>query len=293
MDGLPIAWLPSPDQRIGIALTPGYPARGSVGQTIPRDLDADLSVVARDAARLIVLLTDAELEAAGLLDIVERGLRLGLHVMRRPVIAGREVPCWLMTEIAAWRTHGPTVYADSTGRGRAATAAAWTLIAGGASVPEAAEAVRTVRGPTTLCTNAEQARLAEFWHEAYSHEASTQYLIPLPSTGLRRSHLPTPRAPWYWHLSEFALSFDGYEFTGGVNELRDLWTRQLQTFTATGRLGPDLALDPARSCLFFIQRIWHDRISDPTIGLDPGPTTDELLMAWALVERMRTLIRRA
>jgi hypothetical protein len=292
VDDLRIAWLAGTDPLIGMTLTPGHPTQGAGGRVIPRDLDADLSRVARDAARLIVLLTDAELEAAGLNAIVERGLRVGLHVMRRPVIAAREVPGWLMTEITAWRRFGPTVYADSTGRGRSAIAAAWTLIAGGASVPDAVAAVRAARGLKALKSKAAEDRLVEFWREVHSHEPSESWLVPLPSAGLRRSHLPAPRAPWYWHLSEFALSFDGYGFAGGVDELRHFWTRQFEMFRATGDLAPGLALDPTRACLFFIQRIWHDRISDPTIGLDPGPTTDELLMAWALVERMRTLIDR-
>jgi hypothetical protein len=66
-----------------------------------------------------------------------------------------------------------------------------------------------------------------------------------------------------------------------VPSVRDGSSRQFETFRATRDLAPSLTLDPARACLFFIQRLWHDRISDPTIGLDPGPTTDELLMVGA------------
>lgn len=292
MDDLRIAWLADTDPRVGMALTPGYPTRGADGKVASRDLDADLSRVAREAQRLVVLLTDDELAGAALEPIVERGLRFGLHVMRRPVIPSHEVPGWLMTEIAAWRGYGPTVYADTTGRGRAAIAAAWTLIAGGFSVPDALSAVQSARGPRALKTTTAHDRLVEFWREVHSAEPGGTWLIPLPSTGLRRSHLPPPRAPWYWHLSEFALSFDGYAFAGGVDELRHLWTRQFKVFKKAGEVAPGLELDLARACLFFIQRLCHDRALDPTIGTDPGPTSDETLMAWALIERMRVSISR-
>jgi hypothetical protein len=123
MEDLRIAWVPGSDPRIGIAAVPGYPTKDGNGKPASRDLDADLARVTRDAAQLIVLLTDLELAAAGLDDLVERGLSYGLAFVRRSVIASRRVPDWLMTEIASWRRHGPTVYAGTSGRGRAAVAA--------------------------------------------------------------------------------------------------------------------------------------------------------------------------
>jgi hypothetical protein len=291
MEDLRIGWVPD-DQRIGLTRVPGYPMKGKNGKPVARDLDADLERVTRDVAHLVVLLTNAELAAVGLDELVERALRHGLAVVRRPVIAGRSVPGWLMTEIASWRHYGPTVYADISGRGRAAVAAAWALVADGASVPNAMGRVQAGRGPKALATDADRQRVIEFWRHRDSLDDYKDEWFLLPTAGLRRAHLPPPRAPWQPHLNLFAISFDGYTFAGGVNELVAFARRHEGAFREEGHLSQGLTIDEARSCLFWVQRVWHSNISDPTIGLDPGPSANELLFAWALVERLRELISR-
>lgn len=296
MEELRIAWVPDTEPRIGITLVPGHTTKGENGKPAPRDLDADLERVTRDAAHLVALVTDAELTRAGLSDLIERGLRHGLAVVRRPVIAGRSVPGWLMNEIASWRHYGPTVYADTSGRGRSALAAGWALVADGASVPDAVGRVQLARGPKALATATDRQRLLDFWRyrkalaDAKDYEKDSWFLLPTAS--LRRAHLPPPRAPWHTHLNLFALSFDGYTFAGGVNELVAFAGRHEKLLREDGHAAQGLTIDEARACLFWVQRVWHSNISDPTIGLDPGPSANELLFAWALVEHMRALISR-
>ena len=295
MEELRIAWVAGTDPRVGMTLTPGHPTAGAKGTLELRDLDADLSRVARDAMRLVLLVTDAELAAAGLDGIVERGLRYGLAVIRRPLISARAVPGWLMSEIAAWRIPGPTVYADTSGRGRAAVAAAWSLVADGASVADAVDRVRAARGLKAIATAADRQRVAEFQRHQQGGTGGGTSWHPLPSADLRRSHLPPPRAPWHTHLRDFALSFDGYGIAGDIGHLEVLNNRQAEAFRQ-GAPASDLTLDVARTCLFFVERAWRFRVlhgpEEDWPPFDAGPYADDLLFAWALVERMRDLVKR-
>jgi hypothetical protein len=295
MEDLRIGWLPGTDPRIGTTLVGGYRTKGGNRKLVGRDLDADLAQVTRNAARLVVLLTDTELSAAGLDDLVERGLRYGLAVVRRPVIAGRRVPDWLMNEIASWRHYGPTVYADTSGRGRAAVAAAWALTADEGPVSEVISRVQAACGPKALASEGARDRILEFWSVHRALEGKTDWWYLLPTTDLRRSHLPPPKAPWHTHLNNFALSFDGYTFAGGMEKLITLSDRHAQIFRDDGHLASNITFDAARACLFRIQRAVRYRgegspEDDP--DYDPGPYLNELLFAWALVEYMRKRISR-
>ncbi|MEO8272533.1 MAG: hypothetical protein ABI620_00535, partial [Chloroflexota bacterium] len=217
-----------------------------------------------------------------------RGQRLGFNVMRRPVDLSRPVPGWLMKEIAEWREHGPTVFADRSGHGRAAVAAAWTLVADGSS---ALAAVATVEAAARAKVPVQAlARVNEFSLSTAALDSTA--VNTMPTSGLRRAHLPPVRAPWYWTLSEFALGFDGYHFAGSLENLVDLGREHVDRFRRTGALPADLSLDAARACLFFIQRVCRDRAMDPTPGREAGPTTLEIRFAWALVEHLREAIKR-
>jgi hypothetical protein len=200
-----------------------------------------------------------------------------------------------MNEIAAWRHYGPTVYADTSGRGRSAAAAAWALMGDGLPVSEVISRVQAACGPKALASEGARGGILEFWSFQHALHGQSDWWFLLPTAGLRRSHLPPPRAPWHTHLNNFALSFDGYSFAGGMETLITLSDRHAQIFRDDGHLASNLTLDAARACLFRIQRAVRYRgegspEDDP--DFDPGPYADELLFAWALVEYMRQLISR-
>ena len=274
-----------------MTLVPRHPTRSTGGDIVARDSDADLVRASMDTSVLIVLLTDPELEAAGLEDIVERGLRYGIAVIRRPIIAHRSVPGWLMTEVASWRLRGAPLYADATGKDGAAIAAAWALVGRGTAADEAIAAVRAVRGSRALRSSADQRRVREFeeYHRLESEPASL--LSPIPTMGLRRAHLPPPRAPWFGHLNEFALTFDGYAVAG--NGVHELFERQLTTFRTGGALSADMTIDLARACLFSAQRAFRINAQEYTPGINPGPSTDVLKFLWELVEWLRAHVSRS
>jgi hypothetical protein len=279
-----------------MTITPGHPTRMADGTLSARDLDVDLAHISRCADRLVVLLTGPELAAAGLDGIMERGLRQGLAVVRLPVIRGRPVPGWLMSEIAAFRVAGPTVYADTSGHGRAAVAAAWALIAGGETVESATAQVRAAAGGASLVTVRDRERVAEFWRYLREPQPPNHWSFSLPSSGIRRSHLPPPRAPWDTHLRDFALSFDAYDYVADLTVLQVLFNEHLGIFRGSGQLSPELTLDAARACVFYVHRAWRYRSEDwppeDWPPYDPGPYANELLFVWALVEWMREHITR-
>jgi hypothetical protein len=114
----------------------------------------------------------------------------------------------------------------------------------------------------------------------------------LPTSSLRRSHLPPPRAPWLSNLNDFALTFDGYEFAGGMEELVALSDHQTRVFRDSGRVSSAMTLDIARACIFRVQRAWRNQVQEWAPGHYPGPYADELSFVWALIEWMRVHVTR-
>jgi hypothetical protein len=291
MDELRIAWVSTSNDRVGMTVLPGRTWASTAPPVPARDLDVDLARVSHDAETLVLLVTDEELAANGASEIVERGLRQGLSVVRRPVIADRAVPPWLMDEIADWGGNGPVVYACTSGHGRSAQAVAWALVAAGASADAAVSQVRVARGPKALASISARASVTTF--ATFRATIDDPGRLTTIATGdLRRAHLPPPRAPWRL-LSPFALLFDGYAHAGGTDGLSAYLSPRLRSFQRDGLLDASLTVDDARACIFGIQRSWHWRLSDAGPDYDPGPSADELLFIWALVEHIRARSPRA
>lgn len=277
MDDLRIAWLFP--ERIGRTILPG---RRFPGGEIP-DLDADLTQLARRARHLVVLVTPAELMQHQSGDIVERGLRQQLSVIWRPLAPDQVPEPWLMDHIAQWARDGPTVFADLSGRGRSAAAMAWSLVLEGATQAMAVTRVRGDAGTKVLYSIALYRSVAAY----VAHRAQSGDLPywTLPTSGLRAEHLPPPNAPWSTHLNLFALSFDGFAYARNIGAI-EVWP-QLQEFTKTRRLAPELRVDDLRACLFQLQRAWRLRHQEEDDEYDAGPYADEINFAWAAIEAIR------
>ncbi|MCP2013222.1 hypothetical protein L1280_000350 [Deinococcus sp. HSC-46F16] len=93
---------------------------------------------------------------------------------------------------------------------------------------------------------------------------------------LRPDHVPASDADWFT-LSTFALTFDGYEQSGGFERCGDLANATLERFNTTGEVSDDLNV--LRSCLFFEQRRWRH------FGEEPGDR--DMRYIRALVEAIR------
>ena len=64
MEELRIAWVSYTDPRIGITLVPGHPTKEAMGAVVPRDFDADLERVTRDAKLAAGLHASTQLPAS-------------------------------------------------------------------------------------------------------------------------------------------------------------------------------------------------------------------------------------
>jgi hypothetical protein len=239
----------------------------------------------------VLLVRDDELSWHGIEDIVERGLRQGLTVIRRPVKRASTVPIWLMNDTAHWAgTIDRTVYSASGVSGRAAAATAWALILRGMSAAEAVTEVRGKLGSKALDDAVLSRSVTDF--AAHPHGTDGNPFWHLPSEKLRRSHLPPPRAPWHPAVNIFALSFDGYAFRD-ADALDALTDQALRAFDRSGELPATLTLDDLRAVLFAIQRRWRWRSQEADLENDPGPYADELRLIWRLIEAMRERVTRA
>lgn len=92
----------------------------------------------------------------------------------------------------------------------------------------------------------------------------------IPSSELRPDRLPRPGAPWQ-ELSRFALTFDGYGYSGSFERCADIANR---------RAAPSLA--ELHTCLFIEQRRWRHFGEDPT--------GEDLAYIHALGEKIRALV---
>lgn len=151
--------------RLGLTFLPGK--RGASlrypGLVYRRELGRDLAtLVAAGVRRLVLLVTDAELEQWGDPDIVERGRRAGLVVERFPMPDGS--PPASLTELEnildlldATRDEGDVAVACMGGVGRTGTIAACALVAAGWTADAAVGEVRRVRHPSAVETDAQLA----------------------------------------------------------------------------------------------------------------------------------------
>jgi protein-tyrosine phosphatase len=140
-----------PPGRLGITLCPGRRDRG-------RDLDADLEQLrALGADRLVCLVTEAELEWAGVPDIGPRAEATGLVYRWLPVpdqgtpsrVEAADLVRWCRE---ATRRRESIVVTCMGGLGRSGTLAACMLVDAGLSPDAAIAAVRDARGPRALET---------------------------------------------------------------------------------------------------------------------------------------------
>ena len=68
--------------------------------------------------------------------------------------------------------------------------------------------------------------------------------------------VPSPDAPWYPDIADFALTFNGYEALGGMGPLAETANRVQSEWTLENDKLPDDLVE-LRSCLFFEQRRDH------------------------------------
>ncbi len=102
-------------------------------------------------------------------------------------------------------------------------------------------------------------------------------LIPTPS--LRSPDVPGDSAAWAT-ISQFALTFPGYEWAGSFKECADLANSARHGYEiSTDRQVPKLMLDELRACLFFEERRFRH------FGAEPSG--EDLLYIRALVQGIR------
>lgn len=149
--------------RVGLTFLPGK--RGASvrypGRVYRRDLAADLATLAAlGLRRLLLLVEDDELARWGDPDIVERAMRAGVEVERRPMPDGAPPQSRAeMDALVAWlsraREVGDVAVACMGGVGRTGTVAACALIAAGWTPDDAIAQVRRVRHPTAVETRSQ------------------------------------------------------------------------------------------------------------------------------------------
>jgi hypothetical protein len=101
----------------------------------------------------------------------------------------------------------------------------------------------------------------------------------LPSAKLTLLDLPPTNSRWH-RIQEFALSFNGYQFTDRCGELANATASD---FWRTGALPNSLTLDELRACLFYEQRRWRH------FGEQPGP--EEMNYIYRLIEAIREKVK--
>jgi protein-tyrosine phosphatase/nicotinamidase-related amidase len=141
--------------RLGMTLCPGRRDRG-------RDLGNDLARLrAEGTTRLLCLLTDSELDWAGVSDLGLRARAEGLAYRRVPIPGQGTPDIAEAAELVHWcheaTDRGEAVVVTSmAGLGRSGTVAACLLVAAGIAPDAAISAVRTARGPRALETLAQE-----------------------------------------------------------------------------------------------------------------------------------------
>jgi protein-tyrosine phosphatase len=160
----PDALVPTAPGRLGLTFLPGK--RGASyrypGHTYRRDAADDLGAMRTlGVVRLILLVEDRELESWGDPAIVELGSRVGVEVLRHPIADGSPPPSVqamdrILDQIDEGRASGDVVVACMGGVGRTGTVAACALVRAGSSARDAIDAVRVLRHPTAVETEAQE-----------------------------------------------------------------------------------------------------------------------------------------
>jgi protein-tyrosine phosphatase len=173
----PVDWIPAADfadgrvGRVGMTVLPGKRGRSVryPGRVYRANLDVDLHAL-RDGAvvRLILLVTDRELERWGDAGIVERGSAIGVPVQRHPMPDGspprdRAAVEAILASIAAAREAGDVAVACMGGVGRTGTVVACALVAAGWDPDAAIARVRQVRHPAAVETTAQREFVRSFY----------------------------------------------------------------------------------------------------------------------------------
>jgi len=141
--------------RLGITSCPGRRDRG-------RDLVTDLAQLrSQGVTRLLCLLTDSELNWAGVPDVGPRARAAGLTYHRLPVPDQGTPDAADAIDLVQWCREGTergeaVVVTSMGGLGRSGTVAACCLVDAGMSPEAAIAAVRTARGPRALETIAQE-----------------------------------------------------------------------------------------------------------------------------------------
>lgn len=161
---MPDALVPVAPGRLGLTFLPGK--RGASfrypGHTYRRDAAEDLAAMrSQGVVRLILLVEDRELQAWGNPAIVELGSRTGVEVLRHPMADGSppqslDAMNAILDQVDEARTSGDVVVACMGGVGRTGTVAACALVRAGRSAREAIDAVRALRHPTAVETEAQE-----------------------------------------------------------------------------------------------------------------------------------------
>lgn len=97
---------------------------------------------------------------------------------------------------------------------------------------------------------------------------------------LREENIPKPFDKYTMEVQEFALTFNGYKYSGSSDGCAELADRSAEDYHAR-RLLPE-GLSELRACLFFEQRRWR--------YVQEDSTGEELEYVKALVEAIRGII---
>lgn len=173
-----IDWIPAADfrdglpGRLGMTVLPGKrgPSVLYPGRVYRSDLDRDLRSL-RDAGvtRLVLLVTDAELERWSDPDIARCAAGIGITLDRYPIPDGSvpEAPTMdaILADIATGRGVADVAVACMGGVGRTGTVVACALVTAGWDVDTAIAHVRTTRHPQSVETPAQQ-RFVHAWRSS-------------------------------------------------------------------------------------------------------------------------------
>jgi protein-tyrosine phosphatase len=165
----PDSLVPGPG-RLGLTFLPGK--RGASfrypGHTYRRDTADDLAAMrAMGVVRLILLVEDRELTSWGDPAIVELGERVGVEVRRHPMADGSPPATVaamdrILDQIDEARRIGDVVVACMGGVGRTGTVAACALVRAGSSAGGAIDAIRVLRHPTAVETQAQERFVSDY-----------------------------------------------------------------------------------------------------------------------------------
>lgn len=163
---LRVDWLASDDEpgRVGLTFLPGKHGASTryPGRVYRREVERDLTTLATLGVRhLVLLVEDSELERWGDLDIVDRGDIAGVRIHRFPMADGgtpRDLGAMqqILATIAMGRRDGDVAVACMGGVGRTGMVAACHLVERGLAPRDAIAAVREVRHPEAVETQAQE-----------------------------------------------------------------------------------------------------------------------------------------